>query len=207
MANNEWVEPPAGEGGLYLSRILGWPRGPDDESPLQTLLPGVCVGEGLREGGWSQDHCRHRFFDHCTAHVTHTVREICACATARSVCRALCDWISREMWDHLFQPVAELLGLPLDQVYIIPWHPGTRCCQRNAHVTYHVHTPTRPHNIRSQARYVLLMFINVPLAMCYRHFLHPSHTLLLWRHLVSTALGLSFCLVCFNWCVCEGVRV
>ena len=119
---------------VSISRILGWPRRPGDESPLQTLLPGLCVGEGLREGCWSQDHCPqscHLFFDHCTAHVTHTVREICACATAlksegSAVCdqASLCDWISREMWDHLFQPVAELLGLPLDQVYIIPWHPG-----------------------------------------------------------------------------------
>ena len=43
------------------------------------------------------------------------------------------------------------------------------------------------------------MFINVPVAIGYRLFLHPSHTSLSTRHLVSISLGFLLCLICFNW--------
>jgi hypothetical protein len=68
------------------------------------------------------------------------------------------------MWEWMFQPVADSLGLAIDQ-----------------------------------ARYALLMFASLPVAMVFRHALHPSHTSLVTRHTVLTLLGLAMATLCFNW--------
>jgi lysophospholipid acyltransferase 1/2 len=53
-----------------------------------------------------------------------------------------------------------------------------------------------PHD---QCRCVLLLFMGFPLALVFRHVLHPSGTPLPVRHLFSALSGLTLATLCFGW--------
>ena len=46
---------------------------------------------------------------------------------------------------------------------------------------------------------MILLFASYPLALIFRHGLHPSHTSLAIRHAFSLTTGMAVGIVCFGW--------
>lgn len=93
-----------------------------------------------------------------------------------------------KMLESHFQPLADTLGIAVDKV-------GntltlTKAIQAYSDVRF---------DLCLQARYVLLIFVSLPVAVAFRHLLHPSYVSLPVRHTVSIVLGLTWAVICFDW--------